>query len=385
MRGFPALRSAAAACPHTLLRGDAPNLARILLGEPEGLAIRPGGDALRSALGCRDAKKSGEAATGCDAPDGVAIEFCEPQVAIRPGGDAERPAASRRPTGRWQGELGDTARRGDAPDLVPTPIQLREPEVAIGPGGDASKPTAKRGGPTGRWQGELGDTACRGDAPDLVPKVFGEPQIAIRPGRDADGEATLRGDGELSDEARGSDAPDVVRTDFGEPEVAIRPGGDALSPAIGRGDGESGEAAPGGDAPDVVRTVSGEPEVAIGPGRDAGRPAIGCGDGEHGESATGRDAPDVALAIRDLREPEVAIRPGGDTYRRALRRNGELLDGARFGRPGGETAQAQQTDAGNDGSEKCGQVRPPSRTIHVSSSFVYGATHNFHASVSSSS
>src|SRR6266568_210725 len=172
MRGFPALRSAAAACPHTLLRGDAPNLARILLGEPEGLAIRP-------------------------------------------GGDAERPAASRRPTGRWQGELGDTARRGDAPDLVPTPIQLREPEVAIGPGGDASKPTAKRGGPTGRWQGELGDTACRGDAPDLVPKVFGEPQIAIRPGRDADGEATLRGDGELSDEARGGDAPDVVRTDFG--------------------------------------------------------------------------------------------------------------------------------------------------------------------------
>src|SRR6266516_3888534 len=288
MRGFPALRSAAAACPHTLLRGDAPNLARILLGEPEGLAIRPGGDALRSALGCRDAKKSGEAATGCDAPDGVAIEFCEPQVAIRPG-------------------------------------------------------------------------------------------------RDAEGEATLRGDGELSDEARGSDAPDVVRTDFGEPEVAIRPGGDALSPAIGSGDGESGEAAPGGDAPDVVRTVSGEPEVAIGPGRDAGRPAIGCGDGEHGESATGRDAPDVALAIRDLREPEVAIRPGGDTYRRALRRNGELLDGARFGRPGGETAQAQQTDAGNDGSEKCGQVRPPSRTIHVSSSFVYGATHNFHASVSSSS
>src|SRR6266568_4627211 len=343
MRGFPALRSAAAACPHTLLRGDAPNLARILLGEPEGLAIRPGGDALRSALGCRDAKKSGEAATGCDAPDGVAIEFCEPQVAIRPGGDAERPAASRRPTGRWQGELGDTARRGDAPDLVPAPIQLREPEVAIGPGGDASKPTAKRGGPTGRWQGELGDTACRGDAPDLVRNVFGEPQ------------------------------------------VAIRPGGDALSPAIGRGDGESGEAAPGGDAPDVVRTVSGEPEVAIGPGRDAGRPAIGCGDGEHGESATGRDAPDVALAIRDLREPEVAIRPGGDTYRRALRRNGELLDGARFGRPGGETAQAQQTDAGNDGSEKCGQVRPPSRTIHVSSSFVYGATHNFHASVSSSS
>src|SRR6266702_3663930 len=180
MRGFPALRSAAAACPHTLLRGDAPNLARILLGEPEGLAIRPGGDALRSALGCRDAKKSGEAATGCDAPD-----------------------------------------------LVPTPIQLREPEVAIGPGGDASKPTAKRGGPTGRWQGELGDTACRGDAPDLVRKVFGEPQIAIRPG------------------------------------------GDALGAAIGRGDGESGEAAPGGDAPDVVRTVSGEPEVAIWPGRKA--------------------------------------------------------------------------------------------------------------------
>ena len=62
VRGPPVLRSAAAACPHTLLRADPPYLAR--------------------------------------------FEFREPEVAIRPGCDAGRPARRRK------GELGDNARFG---------------------------------------------------------------------------------------------------------------------------------------------------------------------------------------------------------------------------------------------------------------------------------
>ena len=324
------LRSAVAACPHALLRGDPPNLAHILLGEPE-VAIRPGCDALRSALGRGDTEP-GEAAAGRDAPDGVADGFREPEVAIRPGCDAMRRAGTIGPTDRYQAELGDAATGGDAPDLVP--ILLGEPEVAIRPGCDAIQ-AATINGRTGRWQGELGDAARGGDAPNLAPIKFREPEVAIRPGRDADGEATLRLDVELGDGPTGGDASDLVPTGVGKPEVAIRPGGDA--------------------------------ERAI-------------GHGELGDAATGGDAPDLARAIR---EPEVAIRPGGDVERRALRRDGVLGDGACCG-PDGSAAQAQQTDTGNYGGEKCGQVRPPSRTIHGSFSFIGVATHRYQEDVSSS-
>ena len=363
------LRSAVAACPHALLRGDAPNLAHILLGEPE-VAIRPGCDALRSALGRGDTEP-GEAAAGRDAPDGVADGFREPEVAIRPGCDAMRRAGTIGPTDRYQAELGDAATGGDAPDLVP--ILLGEPEVAIRPGCDAIQ-AATINGRTGRWQGELGDAARGGDAPNLAPIKFREPEVAIRPGRDADGEATLRLDVELGDGPTGGDASDLVPTGVGKPEVAIRPGGDAPS-AIGRG--EQGDAATGGDAPDLARAITCEPEIAIRPGGDAER-AIG--HGELGDAATGGDAPDLARAIR---EPEVAIRPGGDVERRALRRDGVLGDGACCG-PDGSAAQAQQTDTGNYGGEKCGQVRPPSRTIHGSFSFIGVATHRYQEDVSSS-
>src|SRR5258708_36708433 len=115
MRGLPTLRSAAAACPHALPRGDASNLARILLGEPEANRVAgPGRDTLRSAQGCGDAENSGEAAAGCDAVDGVAVKFRKPQVAIRPGRNAERSAT------RGDGELGDAATCGEGPDRVPS-------------------------------------------------------------------------------------------------------------------------------------------------------------------------------------------------------------------------------------------------------------------------
>jgi hypothetical protein len=117
----------------------------------------------------------------------------------------------------------------------------------------------------------------RGDAPDLVPLELGEPQVAIRPGRDAQWLAakfspTGRRQGERSGATTGGDAPDAIEKGQGEPQVAIRPGRDALRPATGRGNGERGEAATGGDAPDRVRSRR-EPQVAIGPGRDADREA----------------------------------------------------------------------------------------------------------------
>jgi hypothetical protein len=92
------------------------------------------------------------------------------------------------------------------------------------------------------------------------------------------------------------------------------------------------------------------------------------------------DAPDLVSSL--LSELDIATGPGGDTPIRR-RGNGELGDGASFG-PGRETAQAQQADTGKHGGEKCGQVRPPSRTIHVASSLVSCTTHRCHESVSSS-
>jgi hypothetical protein len=105
----PVLRSAAAACPHPLLRADPPNLALTRLGEPDVARVGgPGRDAQRPALGRGDAEK-GEAAAGRDAPNVAHIEVRKPEVAIRPGCDALRLATG----------------RGDAPDLAPT--QLGEP------------------------------------------------------------------------------------------------------------------------------------------------------------------------------------------------------------------------------------------------------------------
>ena len=120
--------------------------------------------------------------------------------------------------------------RGDAPNLVP--IELGEPQVAIRPGRDAQWLAAKFV-PTPRGQGERGETAADGDAPDAVPKGQGEPQVAIRPGGNPPWPASR--DVELSDEARSGDAPNVANIEFRKPEVAIRPGGDLLGLAAIRG------------------------------------------------------------------------------------------------------------------------------------------------------
>ncbi len=260
---------------------------------------------------------SGEATAGRETHNAVADKQRKPEVAIRPARDADRHATSRVSTGPYKAELGDAASSGDTSN--PVPIQFREPEVAIRAARDAPRLAATRES-TVRWQWELGDTACGGDAPDLVPSFLGEPEVAIRASRDA------------------------------------------LRPAAFGGDAELGDAATGGAAPDLAYNL-GEPEVAIWPGRNAPRPTAFGGGGELGNAAIGCDAPDVVR----LGEPEIAIRAGRYTPGQASRR--ELGEGANDG-PGRKTAQAQQADTGDQGGEKCGQVRPPSRTIHVSSSFV---------------
>src|SRR5256885_5829297 len=125
-----------------------------------------------------------------------------------------------------------------------------------------------------------------------------------------------------------------------------------------------------GDAPNLVPIELGEPQVAIRPGRDAQWLAAKFvptprGQGERGETAAGGDAPDVSPSG----EPEVAIRPGRDADRvAAARGGGELGDSAGFG-PGGSATQAQQADTGDQGGKQSGQVRPPTRMVHVSFSF----------------
>ncbi|HXL37707.1 MAG TPA: hypothetical protein VN954_10960, partial [Ktedonobacteraceae bacterium] len=178
---------------------------------------------------------------------------------------------------------------------------------------------------------------------------------------------TSRRQAEGGNAATSGDAPDAISKGQSEPQVAIGPGGDARWSATGRGDVELGEAATGGDAPDGIPTQRGEPEIAIRSGRDELRPAQGRWDGEASAFAIGGDASNGGTSG----EPQVAIRPSRDADRRATARGErELGNRAHIG-PGGSSAQAQQTDAGNYGGEKCGQVRPPSRTIHVSSSFVW--------------
>jgi hypothetical protein len=173
-----------------LFRADLPDLVGNELSEPDTGCV--GGsrrDADDLALGRGDGEL-GDDACGGDAPDLVCILFGKPEIAIRSCCDANRCAVGRR-----NGELGDDTCRGDAPDLVP--IILGEPEVAIRSGGDGNRQAAKRGGPTVRWQGELGDDACRGDAPDLVRTILGEPEVAIWTGGDAVRRAP---DGKLGDD-----------------------------------------------------------------------------------------------------------------------------------------------------------------------------------------
>lgn len=74
--------------------------------------------------------------------------------------------------------------------------RLRKPESAIWPRCNTGQ----------RFQGcKLADDAPGGDAPDMIGHAFGEPEVAVRPGRNPEREALRRGDGKAgeSDTQRG--------------------------------------------------------------------------------------------------------------------------------------------------------------------------------------
>ena len=86
--------------------------------------------------------------------------------------------------------------------------------------------------------------------------------------------AVRRGDGNSVTTPAGRDPADPVAGDLGEPEVAVRPGRDAVRAAVRGGDRELGDRAGGRDPADLVAGVLGEPEVAVRPRRDPGGPLL---------------------------------------------------------------------------------------------------------------
>src|SRR5690348_18220425 len=100
---------------------------------------------------------------------------------------------------------------------------------------------------------------ARDEAPNTERAKIGEPEVAIRPGRDGPGRAA-RSEGKLRDGPTGCDAPDLARATFREPEVAIRSGSDVRERAIGRRNGKLRDAASGRDAADLARLTFREPQ-----------------------------------------------------------------------------------------------------------------------------
>ena len=99
------------------------------------------------------------------------------------------------------------------------------------------------------------------------PPRIGEPERAVRPGRDAQ-RALDAGVGEIGDGAVRGDAADRAVSSIGEPEGAVRPGRDALRIRNGRV-GEVGDGSVRRHAADEIPV--GEPQVVIGPLRNGTR------------------------------------------------------------------------------------------------------------------
>src|SRR5207245_2882122 len=110
---------------------------------------------------------------------------------------------------------------------------------------------------------------------DLVRGVpFGEPEIAVRTARHAEGTieepAVRRRDRELGEGTGRADPPDPVGVALAEPEIAVGAGGDEARMAGWRPDGKFEDRTGRGDAPDPVAVELGDPEVAVRPSGDAG-------------------------------------------------------------------------------------------------------------------
>ena len=114
------------------------------------------------------------------------------------------------------------------------------------------------------------------------------------------------------DDACGGDPSDLVANNLGEPQCAVRAGRDALGNAGRRGNDVFGDGARGGDAPDLVARKLGKPQRAVGSRRDARRLAAGSGNNVFGDGARGRDAPDLVAIEFGIRYPSgPAAMPNG--------------------------------------------------------------------------
>src|SRR5437660_388654 len=134
---------------------------------------------------------------------------------------------------------------------------------------------------------------------DPVAVGLGEPEVAVRAGRDPDGGA-MGGDTGLvfGDDARRRDLPDPVVL-LREPEVPVWTGGEpegiavlADTSAVFRHNARRR------DLPDAVAVVLGEPNVAVRAGSDIGE-AAAAGDAVFGDDADRRDLPDAVTALVD--------------------------------------------------------------------------------------
>src|ERR1039458_7705331 len=250
-------------------------------------------------------------------------------------------------------ELADRAARGDPPDRVGTNANVLaakhdigngEPEVAVRTGRDPDRDAVCC------RDRELADRAAGGDPPDHASAPLGEPEVAVRAGRDPDRDAVRCRYRELADRAGRGDSPDLAGADvgLGEPEVAVRTGGDPGRPAFRCRYRELADRAGRGDSPDLAAFVLGEPEVAVRTGGDRFWP-VRCRDRELADRAAGGDPPDLttnanAIAAKFTDDighghgkPEVAVRAGGDRFWRfwgaGTARKQELTDPAAGGDP----------------------------------------------------
>ena len=174
-----------------------------------------------------------------------------------------------------------------------------------------------------RREGELAEeAAAAAHLPDPVLPGFGEPEVAVRTGRDASGLAA-RCDGKLEDVAERRDQPDLVLHRNGEPDVAVPSQGDAGRELVGRQREFSDEACHRQEPDRVVGRV---PEEAAGTRHQRVR----CAQGELCDGTGRRDpAEDLVVAFG---EPHVAVRADGDCLGGAARRH-ELRDLPRRGAP----------------------------------------------------
>src|SRR6266571_6179036 len=147
------------------------------------------------------------------------------------------------------------------------------------------------------------------DEADPIAVEAGEPDVAVRAGRDAERRPHVGAAGGVrGDLTVGADPADAVVA-VGEPHIAIGTHGDGAGFfRSGRGRVERVDASLRGDAADPVAAWAGEPQVAVGAGHDVARKGnVGGGGVEGGDLPAGRDTPDLA---GKRGEPQIAVGAG---------------------------------------------------------------------------